>query len=307
MKHLNPFTILTPTLLVCGVIAFFSATIRKDLLYDKYSLADEYSVGKDKRMYQWNKIEEFLDTLENFQNRNFLFAVLTNYKNQTGIPPTVEPYRVDKYKQVTDTFGVSRNQAIPLYYTSELDTLVRYALDGSLAAILNSDSTSTKVELLLPKGIWYIPNKYIRKIGPIRFLKTIFIDRKNQNIATLELTDTTWLARSLNPITTGVERPPFKKATPLGIFVTQNKTKEMKFYVDGSHEIGGYAPFATRFSGGGYLHGVPVNLPATAHIEYSPTLGTTPRSHMCVRNATSHAEFLYNWIDPYSTIVFVYE
>ncbi|MGL4779661.1 MAG: L,D-transpeptidase [Bacteroidales bacterium] len=307
MKHLNPFTILTPTLIICGVIAFFSATIRKELLYDKYTLADEYTVGKEPRSYQWEKIGEYLDTLANFQNRNFLFAVLTNYKNQKGISPIVEPNRVDKYKQITDTFGISRNQAIPLYFNSNLDTLVRYALDGSVAAILNKDSVATKVELLLPKGIWYIPNRYVQKIGPIRFLKTIFIDRKNENIATLEAVDTVWLARSLNPVTTGMERPPFKKATPLGIFITQNRTKEMKFYIDGSQEIGGYAPFATRFSGGGYLHGIPVNLPATAHIEFSPTLGTTPRSHMCVRNATSHAEFLYNWIDPYSTIVFVYE
>ena len=39
----------------------------------------------------------------------------------------------------------------------------------------------------------------------------------------------------------------------------------------------------------------PGNAPRKSLIEYSPTLGTTPRSHMCVRNATSHAKFVYDW------------
>ncbi|MGL5636936.1 MAG: L,D-transpeptidase, partial [Bacteroidales bacterium] len=62
---------------------------------------------------------------------------------------------------------------------------------------------------------------------------------------------------------------------------------------------------ANRFSGGAYIHGVPVELPATALIEYSPTLGTSPRSHMCVRNATSHAKFIYDWAPVDATIIVV--
>ena len=49
------------------------------------------------------------------------------------------------------------------------------------------------------------------------------------------------------------------------------------------------------FTDGAYIHGVPVNAPRKTQIEYSPSLGTTPRSHMCVRNATSHAKFIYDW------------
>ncbi len=69
----------------------------------------------------------------------------------------------------------------------------------------------------------------------------------------------------------------------------------MIYLVDGSKETGGFAPYASRFTNGGYIHGVPVNAPRKSLIEYSPTLGTTPRSHMCVRNATSHAKFVYDW------------
>lgn len=66
----------------------------------------------------------------------------------------------------------------------------------------------------------------------------------------------------------------------------------MLFLKDGSSALGGYAPYASRFTNGAYIHGVPVNVPRTAMIEYSWSLGTVPRSHMCVRNATSHAKFI---------------
>ncbi|MEG1586497.1 MAG: L,D-transpeptidase, partial [Bacteroidales bacterium] len=76
---------------------------------------------------------------------------------------------------------------------------------------------------------------------------------------------------------------------------------------DGTNIEGGFAPYASRFCCGGYIHGVPVNYPTTGIIEYSPTLGTTPRSHMCVRNATSHALYIYNWAKPDDTLVFVFD
>ena len=75
----------------------------------------------------------------------------------------------------------------------------------------------------------------------------------------------------------------------------------------GSAATGGFAPYASRFNNGGYIHGVPTNAPATGIIEYSYTLGTIPRSHMCVRNATSHAKFIFEWAPVNETIIFVLE
>ena len=76
---------------------------------------------------------------------------------------------------------------------------------------------------------------------------------------------------------------------------------------DGSAATGGYAPYASRFTNGAYIHGVPVNVPRTAMIEYSWSLGTTPRSHMCVRNATSHAKFVFDWAPTERSLVVVIE
>ena len=142
----------------------------------------------------------------------------------------------------------------------------------------------------------------------VLFRHVVFVDRRDQNIATLERkAEGEWLVRSMNPATTGKHRPPYGHDTPLGMFVVQQKKPKMIFLKDGSTATGGYAPYASRFTNGAYIHGVPVNVPRTAMIEYSWSLGTTPRSHMCVRNATSHAKFVYEWAPVFASLVVVIE
>ena len=155
---------------------------------------------------------------------------------------------------------------------------------------------------------WMVPRKYIETIADtVVFRKAIFVDTKNQNIATMEHVGDKWLVRSMNPATTGLHRPPYAQETPPGIFVIQEKKSRMIYLVDGTTETGGFAPYASRFTNGGYIHGVPVNAPRKNLIEFSPSLGTTPRSHMCVRNATSHAKFIYDWAPIEGTLVFVFD
>ncbi len=106
----------------------------------------------------------------------------------------------------------------------------------------------------------------------------------DQNITTLEhVSEGEWKIRSMNPATTGMHAPPYAQETPLGMYLLQQKKTRMVFLKDGSAETGGYAPYASRFTNGAYIHGVPVNAPRTSMIEYSWSLGTTPRSHMCTQ------------------------
>lgn len=293
--------------LVLILFVTVAATIKKNLTFTKYTLDDNYTVGKEKREFQWDKIAPILDSLKKFQDKNYTFGVLTNYKNQKGLPPLAMDVVLNKYNTYQDTFGIERSQGIPLYEEENFAIPVRYARDGSLVSLLSTGDAYSRIDIFDPKGVWYTNRKYIHLIGPVIFKKIAVIDRKNQNIATLELIDTTWYVRSMNPATTGLYRPPYKKPTPLGLFVVQDKMMKMQYYEDGTKEIGGYAPYASRFSAGGYIHGIPVNLPATGMIEYSPTLGTTPRSHMCVRNATSHAGYIYDWADKDYALVAVIE
>lgn len=301
-------------ILIASIFFFFllsslvsGITVQKDLKFDKYTLSDQYPYGSEERCFQWNKIDSLLGLLDSFQYRHLVFGTIRNYKNKNGIAPLVSPNIPGKYNNLTDTFGVERFQSIPLYSTDSVPQLIRYGRDGALGAIIGDTTDFFKMAFLFIPGEWLIPKKYVHVIGPVFFRKVIFVDRTNQNIATLEQQDTTWYIRSMNPATTGLNRPPYQKPTPKGIFVIQEQKPRMIFYKDGTNEEGGFAPYASRFCCGGYIHGVPVNYPATALIEYSPTLGTTPRSHMCVRNATSHALYIYNWAHIDDTLVFVFD
>jgi hypothetical protein len=205
---------------------------------------------------------------------------------------------------------VERYQSAPLYLPDARDIPVRYCRDGSLVKVLGEIERcdTVRVNPLFIGGEWDMPKHYLHMVpDTMRFRQAIFVDRRFQIIATLEKVDTVWKVRSMNPATTGVNDPPYKMPTPLGIFVLQDRRNRMPYLKDGTDELDGFAPFANRFCCGAYIHGVPVALPSTEIAEYSSSLGTTPRSHMCVRVATSHAEFIYDWATLLCTPVFVIE
>lgn len=284
--------------------------VEKELAYDRHTLADEYPYKDTTRQFQWGKIKTWLFLLDSIQSvAPDRWATLQNYKNRNGEAPLVRHFRRNAYKRVADTLGVERYQSVPLYAPDDTLQPERYGRDGELVRFLGGKGRFRRVATIYVPGEWMVPERYVEQIDDtVTFRKAVFIDRTNQNIAALEQkNDTVWLVRSMNPATTGQYRPPYAQETPLGIFVIQEKKARMIYLADGSAKTGGFAPYASRFTNGGYIHGVPVNAPRTGLVEFSPTLGTVPRSHMCVRNATSHAQFIYNWAPVKETIVFVFD
>lgn len=283
--------------------------VSKELLYDKYTLDDIYPYKDTTRCFQWDKIKKGLALLETIQQEHSQWGIVQNYKNRNGEAPLVRHYVRNAYGRVADTLGVERYQSVPLFLLT--DTLVpeRYVQDGELTRLVGSEGSFVRAQPIFTGGEWMIPQKYVKAIGDtVVFDHAIFIDRQNQNIATLERVKAKkWEVRSMNPSTTGRHRPPYAQETPLGMFVLQEKKVKMVYLKDGSKATGGYAPYASRFTDGAYIHGVPVAVPRTAQIEYSWSLGTTPQSHMCVRNATSHAKFVFEWAPVNETIIFVLE
>ena len=284
--------------------------IEKQFLYDQHTLEDTYPYKDGTREFQWDKIKDTLTLLESAQRTPIQWATLQNYKNQNGIAPVVEEWEKDEYNSVTDEYGVSRYQSIPLYDSLGSKKPIRYARDGSVVKFLKDTLDYMKICSMTYDGEWYVPVDYVKVLETPVFNHVIFVDRTNQNITTLEKEDGKWLVRSMNPATTGLHRPPYQQETPLGTFVIQEKRRKMFYLHDGSSEMAGYAPYASRFTRGGYIHGVPLNNPNATErdeVELSPTLGTTPRSHMCVRNATSHAKFIYDTFPPLESLVVVIE
>lgn len=282
----------------------------KDLLYDKYTLEDVYPYKDTVRSFKWEVVRNCLAYIENMQSDSTLrWVVMQNYKNMNQEAPLVRRFVRNAYRRVADTLGVERYQSVPLYALSDTLVPVRYGRDGTIAFFLGKQGSFIRLLPVTFEEEWLVPERYIRCLpDSTRFHHVIFVDRKDQNVVTLERSSSgIWCIRSMNPATTGRHAPPYAQETPLGMYLLQQKKTKMVFLKDGSKATGGYAPYASRFTNGAYIHGVPVNVPRTAMIEYSWSLGTTPRSHMCVRNATSHAQFIFNWAPLAQSLVIVIE
>jgi len=290
-------------------LTFSDIELIKDLLYDRYTPEDVYPYGDTVRSFKWETIRKCLAFIENMQQDTVRWAVLSNYKNRNQEAPLVRMYVRNEYGRVSDTLGVERYQSVPLYLPSDSDVPERYGRDGSLVCLKGEEGDFLRINPVTIGGDWLVPRRYVKPLAEgTEFHHVIFVDRKDQNIATMERIDRgKWAIRSMNPATTGVHRPPYAQETPLGMFLLQEKKERMVFLKDGGSGVGGYAPYASRFTNGAYIHGVPVNVPQTAMIEYSWSLGTTPRSHMCVRNATSHAKFVFDRMPTGATLVVVIE
>lgn len=284
-------------------------TLTKDLLYDRYTLDDVYPYKDTVRSFKWSVIRNCLAYIENMQEDTAKWVVLQNYKNMNREAPLVREFVRNVYRRVADTWGVERYQSVPLYLGS--DTLVpeRYGRDGTLAHLLGEEGSFLRIHPITLEEEWRVPRRYVKPLADSTvFHHVVFVDRLDQNIATLErVAKGEWKIRSMNPATTGRHAPPYAQETPLGMYVIQQKKTRMVFLKDGSTATGGFAPYASRFTNGAYIHGVPVNVPHTAMVEYGSSLGTTPRSHMCVRNATSHAKFVFDWAPLERSLVVVIE
>ena len=284
-------------------------TLTQELLYDKYTLKDVYEYRDTVRSFKWEIVKKCLAFIENMQDIRPQWGVFRNYKNLQGEAPLVEPHRRNAYRLATDTFGIERYQSVPLYAVTDSLTPVRYGRDGAIAQLVAERGGFYIVQPVTIEGEWLIPKRYLKVLPDSVVMRhVVFVDRRDQNIATLEWTDRAeWKIRSMNPATTGRHAPPYARETPLGMYLLQDKKARMVFLKDGSTATGGFAPYASRFTNGAYIHGVPTNAPATHIQEYSWTLGTTPRSHMCVRNASSHAKFVFDWAPVEASLVVVIE
>ncbi len=284
--------------------------LEKELLYDRYTLKDEYPYKDTVRSFKWTEICKCLAFVENMQEDTTLhWAVLANYKNYKGEAPLIKDFVRNEYGRVSDKQGVERYQSVPMYHPSDTVLPERYGRDGTLVRIISENTNFSVVYPVAMTGEWYIPRRYVRKLAAdISFHHVVVVDRGVQHMAVMErIKAGDWRVRSMNPATTGVHRPPYAQETPLGMFLLQQKKEKMIFLKDGGSHVGGYAPYASRFTNGAYIHGVPVNVPQTKMIEYSWSLGTVPRSHMCVRAATSHARFIYDWAPIDKTLIIVIE
>jgi len=260
-----------------------------------------------KRIFQFDKMHDAVQTAVK-ESQGSVLTYINNYHNRKGYAPLY-------HGQPTDNYGGNRSQSAPGYLNPADLTEFHYISDGTLVKISDSGSKYTKVSMINSDKVYFIPNNYIATPTAITEIKkAVVIDRGNQNEVVFEKTGEDWKVISYTLATTGTTGV-YQQPTPLGYYYAMEKRERFYYYKDGTTSIQGYAPYALRFSGGAYIHGIPVNFKHTAQgvridpgkVEYSGTIGTVPLSHKCVRNYTSHAKFLYDWYAPGEMIVIVME
>ena len=253
------------------------------------------SLGQ-RRNFQFDKMKSSMDLLKGSIDNSDKMGYISNYKNRAGKPPLYKGSTLDK-------FGNLRDQSAPAYYDLDNKSEFIYLGDGTLFSIIEERGSYYRVKSLdYDESLW-VPKKYVyTKNAPTTLSQVVVVDRKNQNEAVFEWTDLGWQMISYSFATTGANAK-YKFETPLGYFMAIERKSKFLYLDDITKEIAGYAPYAIRFTGGAYIHGVPVDYIKTddqlidpGHKETLYTLGTVPRSHKCVRNFTSHAQFLYNWV-----------
>ena len=204
------------------------------------------------------------------------------------------------FKREKDKYGITLDQSS--IGTSVINGEEIYIPDRSILSVIEKGKTTSRVKVTnIPEEL-IVPNSSISRNPKIQneFFKVIAIDVSNQNMIVFEKnSEGIWEVISYVYSKTGIESK-LGFETPKGFFISPMA----KYIMPYNSEIGekeGYARFAIRFSGGGYLHGTPINYDEEINKEFfmkqkERTLGTFTGTRKCIRTTEEHAKFLFDWI-----------
>lgn len=229
------------------------------------------------------EIETFL-TKENSDNK-------TIYSINSYIP---NPNNVN-LKRSKDKYGTSLDQNALAKFKNESI----FIPDGSIVSLYNLENTTAQVKSPFIKEFpLSIDKKYLKSITSdnLNLKKIIVIDTFNQNFGVFEKINNSWNLISYAYSKTGLETH-IGFETPKGFFLLQN-LKNIMTYNDENGKKLGFAKYALRFSGGGYIHGTPIDYESknSFSIDKENELGTISGTRKCVRTITRHSKFLFDWI-----------
>lgn len=200
--------------------------------------------------------------------------------------------------RVKDKYGVSADQNAKASYNGE----IIYIPDRSLLSIesIKGDTAYVNVCSIPEKSLKVNKNVLTRypAVNP-NFRKVIAIDLENENQGIFEKNSNgEWelIAYTLNK--TGIESA-LGFETPRGYYLVPTLKYEMG-YRDEYNKASGFAKYAIRFCGGGYIHGTPIEFKEDINRDFflqekDGTLGTVEGTRKCIRNMESHIQFLFHW------------
>lgn len=179
------------------IIKIDNVILKKDLVFTKYVPKDSVKYNNKIRVFQWDKIGEYLILIDNVRDEQHEWGVLNNYKNRNREAPVVKNYVRNEYNRVSDTLGTERYQSVPLYSLNDTITPEIYGKDGWPVVIIDTIGTFIYAHSINDGNDWLIPKRYIPRSSKMNMNKVIFVDRKNQNITTIEKDSGIWVVKSI--------------------------------------------------------------------------------------------------------------
>lgn len=246
-----------------------------------------------KRIFRFEMALDKVKNLENFINSSLDNGFKLGSTNTYVANPNHENLSWER-----DKYGTSIDQNLIGYNNKNEKIIIP---DRSVLKIIQDRGNTAIVKVLSIPEELEIPKNRLSFSPSIKkgFKKVIVIDLENQNFIMFEKFNNEWNVISYVYSKTGIDSQ-LGFETPKGYFVVP-ATKYMMLYNDENGQKQGSARFATRFSGGGYIHGTPINEQEEINKEFFAkqkefTLGTTMGTRKCVRTTEEHAKFIFDWI-----------
>lgn len=206
-----------------------------------------------KRMFRFQKAMDKIVELESFIKEQRAMGREVASTNSYVPNPNNQ-----NFKRQKDKYGTSLDQSS--IGKSVINGESIYIPDRAILSIIEKGQTTSRVKVASIPEELIVSNSSISRNPKVEdeFRKVIAIDVPNQNMMVFEKnSEGVWEVISYVYSKTGIESK-LGFETPKGFFIVPMA----KYIMPYNSEIGekeGYARYAIRFSGGGYLHGTPIN------------------------------------------------
>lgn len=250
----------------------------------------------EKREFDWNDMMKKVDKTNKFIKE----AVSANKKI----------YVLDDYVPLgggesgkRDKFGNRANQSEFGYIDKSFKDYINIP-DRTIMVVEEENDKYVKVKIdAYDNGVYYLKpssKKYLKEAGiTSEVSRFIYVDRASQNEMIIEKSGNGWNVVTSSFVTTGKDAGN-SFATPYGTFLIAYSKPVMSYTGSGGGVVGD-AKYAVRFSGGGYMHGIPSvfepkNTREQRKAATAKKIGTYPESHKCIRHYDDQIKFIYEWL-----------
>ena len=250
----------------------------------------------EKREFDWNDMMKKVDKTNKFIKE----AVSANKKI----------YVLDDYVPLgggesgkRDKFGNRANQSEFGYIDKSFKDYINIP-DRTIMVVEEENDKYVKVKIdAYDNGVYYLKpssKKYLKEAGITgEVSRFIYVDRSSQNEMVIEKSGNGWNVVTSSFVTTGKDAGN-SFATPYGTFLIAYSKPVMSYTGSGGGVVGD-AKYAVRFSGGGYMHGIPSvfepkNTREQRKAATAKKIGTYPESHKCIRHYDDQIKFIYDWL-----------